>query len=357
MGVTSQCNMRCPFCYSQDKRRSDDLESNIWISFLKENAAWISAINYGTGENTLSQAWYELIPYVRENFPQIRQALTTNGTLAEAIRDKDREAAIDRCVDEIDISIDFADPEQHDKIRGFSGAFDMAVRTLAYCKDHGKRATIVILGLDNTLSVSNLKQLFELAGRHDAFVRINLYRHVSERSMLNAPGLSTVLNALDWILKNHSVVSVSEPVFGSIYGIPTKEVPDTAFSARILPDGSITPSTYLITEEWVAGNIRDSISMKDLIRTAPFQRFLKPVIPRACSSCYYEYSCRGGNRDRRFLSWDSLDRPDPYCPHVFDDIRRREQILSPKILTGKETVHSGYLPTLIFSPGTGACPS
>jgi radical SAM protein with 4Fe4S-binding SPASM domain len=354
MGVTSLCNMNCPFCYSQDQRKVDDLDVAIWISFIEKNASFIHAINYGTGENTLSKAWYLLIEFVREHLPDVRQALTTNGSLVKAIENSSRADVINACIDEIDVSIDFADPERHNRMRGFPGAFNMAVNTLAYCKDTNKRATIVILGQDEMLGRENLAQLFDLASRYDAFVRINLYRHVSDKSLFRSPDLSTVLNALDWIITNHTVVSISEPVFRSIYGIPADFHLHAPLSMRILPNGDVTPSTYLITDEWVAGNIRKNMSLADLARTPSFQRFGNVTLPQACKGCPYADTCQGGTRDRRFLTWGNLDLPDIYCPRREDGTFGTTRALTPKLLQDSKTVHSDYLPTLIFSPNNHA---
>lgn len=350
IGFTSLCNMKCPFCYSQDQRAAQDLPLDVWLSFIRRSASSIRAINYGTGENTLSKDWYPFIEFVRARYPEIKQALTTNGYLARAIEDAGRRAAIDDGIDEIDVSLDFASPQAHDKRRGLSGAFDMAVDTLYYCRAHGKRATIVVLGEAETLDLANLAQLFELARRHGAFVRINLYRHVSPRSPFRPPSPDRVIEALDWIVARHAVVSISEPVFRSLYCLPTARRGDALSSMRILPSGNITPSTYLITDEWVAGNIQNDVVLDDVYRTTPFQRFLQDTIPQQCADCLYLDTCRGGTRDRRFLTWGSLERPDIYCPHAITSLAEAEGRPTARLLRNSETVHSDYLPTMIFAP-------
>ena len=345
------CNMTCPFCYSQDQRTVDDLPLDVWIRFMHGNASLVKAINYGTGENTLSRSWYRFVEHVREHYPEIRQALTTNGYLVEAIKDDNKRQAINACIDEIDVSIDFASAEHHDRRRGFTGAFEMAVGTLAYCGVHGKRATIVVLGEEESLDTTNLSRLFELARRYGAFVRINLYRHVSDRSPFQGPSPATVLKALDWIIEHHAVVSVSEPVFNSIYGLTTGRKANGLFSMRILSNGNITPSTYLITKEWVAGNIQNQVFLAEICQTAPFQRFMKGTLPQACEDCPLANTCQGGARDRRFLTWGSLAHPDNYCPQLVDSYAEHVNRPDPKVLRNNDTVHSDYLPTMIFAPG------
>jgi radical SAM protein with 4Fe4S-binding SPASM domain len=43
-------------------------------------------------------------------------------------------------------------------------------------------------------------------------------------------------------------------------------------------------------------------------------------VPKACSSCDYLASCRGGCAGRRRLL-DRLDQPDPYCPIIRNERR------------------------------------
>lgn len=54
-----------------------------WISFVDRNSENIDSINYGTGENSLLDDWYEFVSYVFKNYPDIKQAITTNGTMYE----------------------------------------------------------------------------------------------------------------------------------------------------------------------------------------------------------------------------------------------------------------------------------
>ena len=67
-GPISACNMNCQFCYSRHKRtNSKDLHYDDWVKFIDENNREIEAINYGTGENSLSLDWFKLVKYIRHN--------------------------------------------------------------------------------------------------------------------------------------------------------------------------------------------------------------------------------------------------------------------------------------------------
>ena len=83
-GLTNICNMNCQFCYSKIARdKNQELSLSDWIKFIDLNHDNIESINYGTGENTLIDDFFIFIDYVRTNYPEITQSLTTNGHLYE----------------------------------------------------------------------------------------------------------------------------------------------------------------------------------------------------------------------------------------------------------------------------------
>ena len=146
-GTVSHCNMNCQFCYSKYRRKdSHDLGYSEWARFIDENHEKINSINYGTGENTLDESWFDLVAYIRKNYPDIRQALTTNGHLSEAVKkEKCMQAFVDG-IDEVDVSLDYCDSDKHAVFRGQPKAYGWAIDTLALCKEYKKKTTIVFLG-------------------------------------------------------------------------------------------------------------------------------------------------------------------------------------------------------------------
>jgi len=348
-GFTSQCNMACPFCYSRAKRSSAQQPLQVWKDFFSRYHDRIESVNYGTGENTLCGEWFELISFVRERFPGISQALTTNGHLAEAVADRGRGRAFHESIDEVDVSLDYADARRHDLQRGCPGAFRMALRTLELC--HDRKVTIVMVGLEETLALPNLEALFLLARRSGAYVRINLYRPALHSSC-SPPSYGAVTRALDWIVTHHRVVSISDPLFASLYGLGNGKSADPSGtrSLRILSDGSVTPCTYLVSPEWYAGSIDEEGILEKLPETRPFRALTAATLPAGCGECSLAGSCRGGAYDRRILFYGTLEARDPYCP------RREPRGIEPGprscMVAGEgPSIHAGYLPTMIFKPG------
>jgi radical SAM protein with 4Fe4S-binding SPASM domain len=351
IGYTSACDMRCPFCYSRTLRGAKELPLALWKQFFDRWHDHVESVNYGTGENTLRPGWFELVGFVREHYPSIRQALTTNGHLIEAISDARLCALFQASIDEVDISLDFSDERRHCYWRGSRSAFRNALRSLDWCRSQRKDATVVLLGLDETLAIDNLDGIFRIAEQAGAGVRINLYRPVNQNAGLNPPRFESVIPALDWIVQHHSVLSISDPLFAALYGV-SEDAPAGHFSMRILSTGEITPSTYLITPEWIAGDITGEDVIAKIGESAPFCLFREAPLPRECRGCALQETCRGGCLDSRILHYRTPDQRSPYCPTRHAETPSVRQHAAHRG-SQRPGMHAKYLPTLIFRPGKG----
>lgn len=352
-GYTARCNMACPFCYSRSARsatREPDASPDQARLFLRRNASEIDSINWGTGENTLCDSWWDLVHEIHETYPGIRQSLTTNGSLVLRLgHQQERATRLANCLNDLDVSIDFADGAQHNALRGHDGAFQMAVECLGFAARHGIPRSIVMLGIRETLQPDALDALFALAARFDANLRINVYRPVPGLA-LTPPAYETVRDALVHIVSHYRVVALSDPLFAVLFNRCAPD-PSGVSSCRILPDGGITPSTYLVTAEWIAGHVTDITDMQKLSDTVPFRALRNGTLPDRCVGCRFVATCCGGAKDRRILQQGSLSRPDPYCPFENGDEAFLDRTPVPTYADpGVSLVHVGYLPTLVFKP-------
>jgi radical SAM protein with 4Fe4S-binding SPASM domain len=352
-GYTSACNMRCGFCYSASVRNGIyEIGFTQAVRFIDNNAGLIESINYGTGECSLRADWFELIRYIRINHPGIRQAITTNGSLAVLERTgSGNSSQWWDYIDEVDISLDFYIPAKHNSLRGNENAFRWALETIKKCREYGRIATIVLLATNETLDNDNLRGIFDIAAKHETFVRINILRPVNKNGSLKPPDYSRVMEAVRWICGTHSVVSVCDPLFKSLLGLGNGNNGSPHSSLRILPDGNITPSTYLVTEQWHMGNISEDARLENIEVADSFKRFIGNTIPVECGNCRLAQCCLGGAYDRRFLYYDTLSERDPYCPARYDE--KHPDFYPVKIYNGSKKapdIHDGYLPTMIFAP-------
>ena len=90
-----------------------------------------------------------------------------------------------KCIDEIDVSLDFAIKEKHNYFRGQPKAYDWAINTLKMLQQDNKTATIVFVGFEETMKHENIDGLFEIAKKYNALIRLNVYRPVSDNEEIN----------------------------------------------------------------------------------------------------------------------------------------------------------------------------
>ncbi len=354
-GLTNKCNLNCSFCYSKSVREHTDEITDISIIkiFIDENFHLVNSVNFGTGENTLCNNWIETVRYIKEKFPSVIQGITTNGYLSEFYNKNDTaKDIVVNFLDEVDVSLDFGEKEKHNHFRGNPHVFDWAIQTLEFCKVHKKRTSIVFIGTNETLDIENIKMLFNIANKYNAIIRLNLYRAtlgINEQSKKFIPDFEMIQKALEYINCNYKILSLSDPLFSSVFthGGYSQSDPSGISSIRILPDGSITPSTYLITDEFRILNIKTK-NVFDELNKGNFENLINRTLPTECTDCKYAVSCRGGTLDRRYLWYKDFSQKDPYCPFSKG---KKVSINKLKIASDTEfqSIHDGYLPTLFFS--------
>ena len=348
-GITNACNMNCKFCYSKDTRHStSDTTLKDWIKFVDENHEYIDSINYGTGENAISNDFFKFISYVRENYPSITQSLTSNGYIYERVsKDPELYDIYKKSIDEVDVSLDFAIPEKHNFFRGQPKAYDWAINTLKMLQKDKKTATIVFVGFEETMTPENIDGLFEIAKKYDALIRLNIYRPVSDNKEINKKFIlsyKTLMSALEYINEKYKVVTLSDVLLGNIYTREKDIRANTGIdSIRILPDGSICPSTYLITKDF---RNKYNIKQENVLSKVKFEDFIEAPIPEKCKDCEIRNKCKGGVYDRRMLWNKTLKERDPYCPFENNDDINKKQFKTLK--KKRVSVHDGYLPTMFF---------
>lgn len=348
-GLTNLCNMHCAFCYSKETRENgNDISIEDWKKFVDENHEQIDSINYGTGENAIIDDFFYFVEYVRENYPTIAQSITSNGYVGQRISENPNfYEMFMNSIDEVDISIDFANEGKHCDFRGQSQAYNWAVQTLELLKNTTKKRTIVFVGFEDTMTKENIDGLFALADKYQAYLRLNIYRPVSEDDTVNKRFIlsyNTLMETLKYINKNYQIYGLSDVLLGNLFSNEKIIKENTGInSIRILPNGKICPSTYLISEEYSG---KYSIKEKNVLTKIHFENFEHAIVPNECEECQIKDRCRGGVFDRRILWYGTLEERDPYCPKRYGFSLPNEKFIIEE--HGRISVHDDYLPTLFF---------
>jgi len=343
-GTTWKCNMHCSFCYSGFARGIERRELDIQIKkrFLIDNIDRIKSINFGTSENVLADDFFDLLKFIRTLGKSIRVAITTNGSLINSLKKTEPRRIFSECVDEVDVSLDSANRHLHDKLRGYTGAFDLAEATIDECKKMGKVCTVATTLMKDVATTENIKGLIDLVSSKDCFLRFNICRPSNKQFdfVISSPALYSILA---FCLQNLHLVQVSDVTLRTWLGMHV-EYSNEEVSVRLLPNGWITLSPFLISRDYYIENITQCPNLKDIgNHVIQSLNHFHNTIPPDCTECLHVDSCRGGEAERRLLWYNDLDQKDPYCP-----LQYIEQPLKEARSRSFSLIHGSYLPTIIF---------
>ncbi|MEK7511825.1 MAG: radical SAM protein, partial [Patescibacteria group bacterium] len=149
-----RCNMHCQHCYSAASFATPE-HSFADLRFIAEKICpEISSVNYGTGEFIFNPNAVELARYIASDFPHVSQAITTNGSSILMMNP----AEVRRLFHDIDVSVDFADPETHLKFRRHPKAWEWVNKALELCEMLDVERSIVTCVTSQT-SDDDIKEL------------------------------------------------------------------------------------------------------------------------------------------------------------------------------------------------------
>jgi len=188
----------------------------------------------------------------------------------------------------VSVSIDYADPQRHDKARGMRGAFDRAVRALDYFAEarqyDWQRVNLMCVLLHDNLD--DVEPLIELAARHGAYFMIQPYgvRKTGSRRFVHEQ-VDVSRRLLD--LKRRHPNFLSNEVFLARFDEALNGgVPDCRAGRAFFNIDSVGNIAICVEERQrpVANLYRDSIR-------SILERLAQAARRNACTDCWY--NCRG----------------------------------------------------------------
>jgi radical SAM protein with 4Fe4S-binding SPASM domain len=266
-------------------------------------------------------------------------ALATNGTL---ITNKVAKKLKDIGVDYVEISIDSAEPEQHDAFRGVSGSFNRALEGIKHCVDQEiltcVATTVTQLNLHEIPDIIDLAEKlraqrfmafnFIPAGRGADVTEIDLRPEQREAllKMLMNKNLSGGIQALSTAPQ---LARVSLQMSGGEIVAPTHMyVGHPSWDLKVLaefiggcgagrlycalqPNGDVSPCVFM--PRLVVGKVRES-SFSDIWEKNEVMQRLRDrrLLEGHCGNCQYKHVC-GGCRARALGYFNDIMAPDPGC--------------------------------------------
>lgn len=317
---TYLCNMNCGHCYSRTERGRELTQKEQKYVLKKFIKAKVMSINFGGGESLLKPSFFSIAQLAKKN--NISIALSSNGWLIDNAMAK-RLSLLP--VDVINISIDSADPNKHDKFRATQGCFKRAVSAIRLLKQKGLK--VKIMSVLSRVNYREIEKLIKLAEKLKVDeIGFKNYKPAG-KGFANRDRYD--LSAVEWKkvyeklikLQSYSAVNINlgvEPVLCLLTNPRVDEEnrklingsPCGKLSLCVKPNGDITPCAYI---NLVIGNIlRDNLL--SIWQNSPILYQLRNKKPSGkCKICPNFKLCLGGCFSVAYSITGRLDAPDPHC--------------------------------------------
>jgi radical SAM protein with 4Fe4S-binding SPASM domain len=323
VGLTNECNLRCPHCY-----RSDMIVERLTRSDVRAvcDALTVGSMNLGVGENGLHSEYRDILDDLAAR--GIKTSITSNGLSVLGLTDEQL-----RRFHSVELSLDFPTEREHDAFRG-TGNWRTVITALERCAGLGVPVTVTAVMM--SINYLRLPALARTAAGLGANLRVNVYQPSrTDRFTLTYQQFWDSFRGLAAATR---LIATTEPVVAGVLGLDDFQGPGCGRSTvRIAPNGRVLPCTYWPGSHLTVADLkRVGMNIMEAEEFAVARR-----APAACAGC----PCRGGCAGRRALI-GNVDAADPYCPFargdriVLDWERGPRQDL-PKVGSACTTVVSG----------------
>lgn len=331
IGFTNACNYDCSHCYSRGN--GEKFMALERFKHLCDNVD-INSVNFGTGESFLHPDFQEAVRYATDK--GIRVSVTSNGYTIKMLDDEHL-----KLFNDIDLSLDFSEPDLHDSLRG-DGAASEVLAGVERCKKLGVEISLATAMMKE--NCRQIDQLTALARSLDVNLRINTYKPVN--TFKHKMTYEEFWEGIRRLLGTSSLISCSEPIVNARIGNKTLDggSPCGKVSLRINPDGGVVPCVYWKESR---ATIEDLVDMRKSSSDENFTTYVRElseetrIIPTQCNDCKHLDACKGGCASARY--YNDLTQPDPYCFIQRNDLPELTWSWAPS----KSLVHSSYLCTII----------
>ncbi|MGA1864026.1 MAG: radical SAM protein [bacterium] len=339
LNITNQCNLYCLYCaVSSTKNAPGDLSIEEWKDVIDELARIkVFYLLISGGEPFIRQDFSKIIEHISQY--HFRISINTNGTLCN----KEILSLLSRScrVDDVQVSLDGADPDVHDMIRG-KGSFEKMLKGIkllhqweipfsffvVVCKNNKDQMERIVrfaegAGASRVSFSSLLPQGSALSHFDDLFLSFDEQKYVDARlrklkreyPRLVSGSLMQGIEMMDTISKQ----DISSQTSGSSHKITS--CGGSVKECSIRPEGWVIPCDRLW--DFTVGNVRDEPFQAIWLNSEGFRYFRKRYSRgmdffNECRDCEYINMCSGGcpavpfNMGRGIEGWDPLS-----CYKVF----------------------------------------
>ena len=335
---TNMCNLRCIHCYQRaDKPLPDELTLEEKLEVVRQlDEAGVAAVALSGGEPTIHPHFYRIVRELADR--DIYVSVATNGTFFANMDNLKK--AVDAGLRYVEVSVDSAKPEVHDRFRGVPGAWEKAVKALRNAVklgvNNGMATTITKMNINEVEDILDLAEdigvnrviffNFVPTGRGEDYAWLDLtpeeregflktiYREMKRRHLeieSTAPQYARVVLEESqgeevspthfYVGENKIVNALAEFVGGCGAG---------RIYAGLQPNGDVVPCVFLPIR---VGSLREK-PFREIWEKSPVLQTLRDrsLLKGYCAECPYKYVC-GGCRARAYAYFRDITAPDPGC--------------------------------------------
>jgi len=194
--LTEGCNLRCRHCWIAPKYQTEEnpypaLDLDLFKSIIEQaKPLGLTGVKLTGGEPLLYPEIEEILEYIRTE--DLRLMVETNGVLCSV--DLARKMAA--CKNPfVSVSVDGADPETHEWVRGVEGCFAAALKGIGNLVEVGIRPQLIMSVLGN--NKDQMEQIVRLAEDLDAgSVKFNIVQPTARGEKLYKSGVALSIDQL-----------------------------------------------------------------------------------------------------------------------------------------------------------------
>jgi radical SAM protein with 4Fe4S-binding SPASM domain len=310
LNLTQACNLRCLYCYAEDRESCPGtLRTENYYALLDNVAHHFDPsemkVTFSGGEPLLFAGVFEVARKAKAL--GFSTYLLTNGT-----RITDANAAlIGELFDHVRISVDGASRETNDQTRGV-GSYDQIMAGLACLERVGKMAELAM-----TCTRLNAAEVSAASERYGGRLSFAPYfstdeaREVNEKLYLSG---TEYFEALTSAAKVNPFSGLSSAVSGRFIN---QRCSIAGGSVSVGPDGDVYPCHLLHYSELKCGNILET-PFQEIYANSEILLKLRNQTVRdmeGCDACPIRYLCGGGCVARNYRETKNVCKPGSFCEY------------------------------------------
>ena len=313
--LTYACNLQCVHCLSSSGRRDPrELTTEECEAVIDElQRMQVFYINIGGGEPTIRKDFWHLVRYAVDHGVGVKFSTNGSGIDAEVAEQLAESDYVD-----VQISIDGADAETNDHVRG-AGSFATAVRAMEHLQAAGFEGfkISVVMTRHNIPQVDEFKAMADHYGAQLRLTRFRPSGRGADSWEALHPTDQQQRELYHWLMDHPDVLTGDSFFHLSALGEALPGL-NLCGAGRVVclidPVGDVYACPFVLHDEFLAGSVRDDGGFQKVWQESDlFTELREPQSAGACATCGHFDACQGGCMAAKFFTGIPLDGPDPEC--------------------------------------------